>query len=79
MEGIRQFQLAHDRDRLGISISLHAQSDSQSMRRKVDETIRAVLAKLGVADLAIDVTVVDEIARVGTAAKEKLFVRPAKN
>jgi phenylacetate-CoA ligase len=79
MEGLRQFQLAHDRDRLAISISLHTQSDSQAMRRKVDETIRAVLAKLGVADLAIDVTVVDEIARVGTAAKEKLFVRPAKN
>ena len=72
MGGLRQFQLIQIPEGLEIAISVQSGQDVVLLQQKTEQSIRAILEKLGVAQLLVVVKVVDEIARVGTGAKMKL-------
>src|SRR5262245_50568971 len=70
--GIRQYQFAQLDDGILTRIVLAAGCDSAEIRAAIEQAIRTALAPLGAGIPRVDVEIVDQIERAGSAAKEKL-------
>lgn len=72
--GIRQYQFAQLVNGLEITISLSTGIDADDVKDELERSIRATLSKVDAEPEQIMVQVVDEIARSGAGAKERLVV-----
>jgi putative adenylate-forming enzyme len=72
--GIRQYQFVQLMNGLEIMISLSAGFDADGVKEALERSIRATLSKVDAEPAQILVQVVDEIARFGAGAKERLVV-----
>jgi phenylacetate-CoA ligase len=75
MEGIKQFQLRHGPGELKVMLVLNPGIDGNTAQVKVTRTLRDALIARGVADPKLAIEIVDKIARVGSAAKEKHVIK----
>jgi len=75
MPGVRQYQLLPGADCLAVKISVRTGEPREDIRAAVERSIRGVLVKVGAADPAIAVEIVEAIERSGTGAKAKLVAK----
>ena len=70
--GVRQYQFAQLDDGIRIRVMLAAGCDLAEISAAIEQAIRTFLAPLRADTARIEVEIVDQIERTGSAAKEKL-------
>jgi hypothetical protein len=70
--GIRNYQFAQLPEGIAIRIVPDPSHDSSGVKAAVEEIARMALAELGAHNGYLEVHIVDEIRRTGSAAKQKL-------